>query len=77
MDFVVSLPSFHGNSFILVVIDRFSQSTYFGMLPTRLISFEVVNSSLIWNVSYMDILKVSYQTGTLTFSANFGSNFSN
>lgn len=33
LDFILGLPSFHGNSVILVVVDRFSKGIHLGMLP--------------------------------------------
>ncbi|WVZ05361.1 hypothetical protein V8G54_018707 [Vigna mungo] len=33
LDFIVGLPSYQGNSTILVVVDRFSKAAHFGMLP--------------------------------------------
>jgi hypothetical protein len=35
LDFIVGLPSFHSNTVILVVVDRFSKAAHFGMLPTH------------------------------------------
>jgi IS30 family transposase len=35
LDFIVGLHSFHSNTVILVVVDRFSKAAHFGMLPTH------------------------------------------
>ena len=35
MDFIVGLPSYKGNTCILVVVDRFSKGLHLGMLPTK------------------------------------------
>ncbi|RZB42390.1 Transposon Tf2-9 polyprotein [Glycine soja] len=34
LDFITGLPSYHGNTVILVVVDRFSKGIHLGMLPT-------------------------------------------
>lgn len=34
LDFIVGLPSFQNNTVILVVVDRLSKASHFGMLPT-------------------------------------------
>lgn len=34
LDFIVGLPPYHGNTVILVVIDRFSKGIHLGLLPT-------------------------------------------
>lgn len=33
IDFITGLPPYHGNSVILVVVDRFSKGIHLGMLP--------------------------------------------
>lgn len=33
LDFILGLPLYHGNSVILVVVDRFSKGIHLGMLP--------------------------------------------
>lgn len=33
LDFIVGLPAYHGNTTILVVVDRFSKGNHLGMLP--------------------------------------------
>lgn len=33
LDFIVGLPAYHGNTTILVVVDRFSKGIHLGMLP--------------------------------------------
>ena len=35
LDFIMGLPSFHGHTTILVVVDRFSKGVHLGMLPTQ------------------------------------------
>ena len=35
LDFITGLPSFHGHTTILVVVDRFSKGVHLGMLPTQ------------------------------------------
>ena len=34
LDFIVGLSAYHGNTTILVVVDRFSKGIHLGMLPT-------------------------------------------
>ena len=34
LDFITGLPPYHGNSVILVVVDRFSKGIHLGMLPS-------------------------------------------
>ena len=34
MDFIIGLPSYHGQTAIFVVVDRFSKGIHLGMLPT-------------------------------------------
>lgn len=34
LDFIAGLPPYHGNTVILVVVDRFSKGLHLGMLPT-------------------------------------------
>ena len=34
LDFIMGLPLYHGNSVILVVVDRFSKGIHLGMLPS-------------------------------------------
>ena len=35
MDFIVGLPAYHGNTCILVIVDRFSKGVHLGMLPSH------------------------------------------
>lgn len=34
LDFIVGLPTYHGNPTILVVVDHFSKGIHLGMLPS-------------------------------------------
>lgn len=34
LDFITGLPPYHGNTVILVVVDRFSKGIHLGMLPS-------------------------------------------
>jgi len=34
MDFITGIPAYHGNTYIFVVVDRFSKGLHLGMLPT-------------------------------------------
>lgn len=34
LDFIIDLPSFRGNTVILLVVDHFSKGIHLGMLPT-------------------------------------------
>ena len=43
LDFITGLPHFHGSTVILVVVDRFSKGSHFGMLPTNFTAFKVAN----------------------------------
>lgn len=43
LDFIVGLPSFQGNTMVLVVVDRFSKAAHFGMLPTHLNAVKVAD----------------------------------
>lgn len=40
MDFIVGLPSYQGNTVILVIVDRFSKATHLGMLPTNYTAYK-------------------------------------
>lgn len=35
LDFIVGLPSYQGNTVLLVVVDRFSKGIHLGMLPSN------------------------------------------
>lgn len=41
MDFITHLPSYKGNTTILVVVDRFSKAAHFGMLPSTYTAYSV------------------------------------
>lgn len=41
LDFITSLPSSHGYTVILVVVDRLSKGAHFGALPTAVTAFKV------------------------------------
>lgn len=43
MDFVTHLPSSHGFTTILVVVDRFSKGVHLGALPTHYTAYKVAN----------------------------------
>lgn len=43
MDFVVSLPPYHGHTTILVVVDRFSKASHFATLPTSYTASQVAD----------------------------------
>lgn len=49
LDFITGLPSFHGNTAILVVVKRFSKGIHLGMLPTH-------HTSLIVAILFIDIV---------------------
>lgn len=41
LNFIRGLPSFHGHTTILVVVDRFSKGVHLGMLPTQHSAYSV------------------------------------
>ena len=41
MDFIPHLPSSHGVTVILVIVDRYSTGVHLGALPTRYSAFKV------------------------------------
>lgn len=45
MDFIVGLPSYQGNTVILVIVDRFSKATHLGMLPTNYTAYKTAKYS--------------------------------
>lgn len=42
LDFITSLPSSHGFTIIMVVVDRYSKAAHFGALPTHYSTYKVV-----------------------------------
>lgn len=49
LDFITGLPPFHGNTTILVVVDRFSKGIHLGMLPTT-------HTALLIALFFLDII---------------------
>lgn len=43
MDFITHLPSSHGFTVILVIVDRYSKAAHFGALPTNFSAFKVAS----------------------------------
>lgn len=43
MDFITHLPSSHGFTVILVIVDRYSKASHFGALPTNFSAFKVAS----------------------------------
>lgn len=50
LDFITGLPSFHGNTAILVVVDQFSKRIRLGMLPTH-------HTLLLMATMFIDIVR--------------------
>lgn len=50
LDFIIALPSYHGNTTILVMVDHFSKGIHLGMLPTHHPSHSVA-------LLFMDIIE--------------------
>lgn len=52
MDFIIGLPLSHGSTIIMVVVDRLSKSTHFGVIPTTFIASKVAElfvSVVVWH----------------------------
>lgn len=67
MDFVVYLPKYNNNTIIMVIVDRFSKTRHFDMLPTQFTTSEAAENIQDYYANSMATLKVSYQISTPFF----------
>lgn len=75
MDFMVGMPTYQGQTVILVVIDQFSKAAHFRSLTTHFSTCKTVEVFMQMNCNTLGTLRVLSPTETRFSSANFRKHF--